>query len=72
MPVSPIYWEGRFSNGKVWTDYIAENLKTYKHMDFLNESEGGAALNYWSRDLCKDVSWWRKAICEAMALADKI
>ncbi|WP_211829778.1 SGNH/GDSL hydrolase family protein [Kistimonas asteriae] len=41
MPISPPYWKGRFSNGPVWTDILAE---TYP---LINEAEGGAsAVNY--------------------------
>ncbi len=43
IPVSPPYWYGRFSNGPVWTDYIA------KHFIIKNLSEGGATLVDYSK-----------------------
>ncbi len=43
IPVSPPYWYGRFSNGPVWTDYVA------KQFIIQNLSEGGATLVDYSK-----------------------
>ncbi|OQX34881.1 MAG: hypothetical protein B0D91_11735 [Oceanospirillales bacterium LUC14_002_19_P2] len=41
IPVSPPYWQGRFSNGPVWTDILS------LHYTIKNMSQGGATLvNY--------------------------
>ncbi len=37
VPVSPPYWNGRFSNGPIWADILA------KQYELVNEAEGGAA-----------------------------
>lgn len=45
LPSSPPYFEGRFSNGPVWTDLISSNLE--KNIPLINEAEGGAtAVDY--------------------------
>lgn len=41
VPVSPPYWNGRFSNGPIWADILAEKYLV------INEAEGGAsAVDY--------------------------
>ena len=35
IPSDKVYWNGRFSNGKVWTDYAKEALES-ENLEFLN------------------------------------
>ncbi|MFK0570823.1 SGNH/GDSL hydrolase family protein, partial [Endozoicomonas sp.] len=43
IPKSPPYWDGRFSNGPVWTDILAADYS------IVNESEGGATVVDYTR-----------------------
>jgi len=43
IPVSPPYWQGRFSNGPIWTDIIANTIP------IINESEAGATIVDYSQ-----------------------
>ncbi len=46
MPVDPPYYQGRFSNDKVWTDYVADNM-LQSHITSQNYAMGGeTALNH--------------------------
>jgi phospholipase/lecithinase/hemolysin len=42
VPASPPYYQGRFSNGPVWTEYLAKNLND---KNLINYAVGGASTN---------------------------
>jgi len=45
IPKSPPYYEGRFSNGIVWSEYLTTYLKTnYPYVSFENDAVGGETV----------------------------
>ncbi len=44
FPKSPPYFKGRFSNGHVWSEVIAKNLKTHFNIESENYAVGGATV----------------------------
>ncbi|MCF6764886.1 SGNH/GDSL hydrolase family protein [Thiotrichales bacterium 19S3-7] len=48
---TPLYYDGRFSNGPVWIDYLKSDYSMAENQ-VINEAEGGATLyNYMSKSL---------------------
>lgn len=46
LPTAP-YWEGRFSNGKVWTDYVSDSSQ----LKLINVAFGGSWVEAYEGDL---------------------
>jgi len=42
IPKSPPYYEGRFSNGPTWAEYLAADLNTQFQTESINDAVGGA------------------------------
>lgn len=46
MPKSPPYYEGRFSNGPLWSDYLMVNLNKKFNLPSANYAVGGATAKF--------------------------
>lgn len=44
LPKSPPYYEGRFTNGKVWAEYVADYYEKSHNMKALNYALGGESV----------------------------
>jgi phospholipase/lecithinase/hemolysin len=55
FPVSPPYWNGRFSNGPTWFEQVAKNLKS-KGITVSNNGYGGATTN--NADAYSEFNGW--------------